>query len=370
MENQRFDIVIVGAGVIGHSIAFRLLRTEPGLKVAVVGDPVNSLMASRAAAGMLAPFCECDQADQFFDFCRASLEKYPSFIQELQKVSEVKVPLSMAGSIMPYKAVEDQWDNRLAFFKDQDIPHEVWTADAVKSRLPYLAEDCGPVLWVEEGQINNRRLHDALTAASKNLGAELIEGNVSGFMHDDTRIECAVTDVGDIESERFVLASGSWSQQLASVLGVSLPMKPIKGQMCRLRVEDNKLPYTVHGFLTYIAPWREGSGFVIGSTMEDDGFNPVVDEQVIRTLINEAAEILPCLKNADLIESWSGMRPAAEDQMPIMGKSARYANLFYSTGHFRNGILQTPNQADYMADSILGNLKDTIQEFSPIRYGL
>ncbi len=370
MDNQRFDIVIVGAGVIGHSIAFRLLRTEPGLKVAVVGDPVNSLMASRAAAGMLAPFCECYQPDRFFDFCRASLEKYPAFIQELQKVSDVKVPLSMAGSIMPYKAVQDQWDNRLSFFKDQNIKHEVWTAASVKSRLPFMADDCGPVLWVEEGQINNRRLHDALVSASGKLGATLIDGNVTGFEHDGTRIESVVTDSGVIESERFVLASGSWSQQLASVLGVSLPLKPIKGQMCRLRVEDNKLPYTVHGFLTYIAPWREGNGFVIGSTMEDDGFNPVVEEQVIRTLISEAAEILPCLKTAPLIESWSGMRPAAEDRMPIMGKSARYFNLFYSTGHFRNGILQTPNQADYMAEAILDQPHEKIPEFVPTRYGL
>ncbi|QPJ62651.1 MAG: FAD-dependent oxidoreductase [Candidatus Nitronauta litoralis] len=370
MDNQRFDIVIVGAGVIGHSIAFRLLRTEPGLKIAIVGDPVNSLMASRAAAGMLAPFCECYQPDRFFEFCRASLEKYPSFVQELQKVSEVKVPLSMAGSIMPYKSVEDQWDNRLAFFKDQNIPHEVWTAESVKSRLPFLAEGCGPVLWVEEGQINNRRLHDALMVASKNLGAAVINANVTGFVHDSTRIDRVVTDSGDIESERFVLASGSWSQQLAGVLGVSLPLKPIKGQMCRLRVEDSKLPYTVHGFLTYIAPWREGNGFVIGSTMEDDGFNPVVEEKVIQKLIEDAAEILPCLKTAPLIESWSGLRPAAEDQMPIMGKSARYSNLFYSTGHFRNGILQTPNQADYMAASILNTLKEPVPEFSPVRYGL
>ncbi len=370
MGTDRFDIIIIGAGVIGHSIAFRLLRTEPELKIALLGDPVNSLMASRAAAGMLAPFCECFQADRFFDFCRTSLELYPGFVQELQKVSQVKVRLSMAGSIMPYKAVEDQWENRLAFFREQKIPHEVWPEKNVRERLPYLAEDSGPVLWVEEGQVNNRSLHTALVSASRQLGATLVDANVTGIVHDTTRIEKVVTPSGEYSGDRFVLASGSWSTQLAEALNVSLPLKPVKGQMCRLQVDDNKLPYTVHGFLTYIAPWREGNGFVVGSTMEDDGFNPVVEERVIRNLIDDAAEILPCLKEAPVIESWSGLRPAAEDLMPIMGKSARYSNLFYSTGHYRNGILQTPHQSDYMSATILNTLKEAVPEFAPARYGL
>lgn len=370
MSHPTCDIAIIGAGVIGHSIAFRLKRTEPALNVAVLGDPVNSLMASRAAAGMLAPFCECSQANRFFRFCRTSLDLYPAFVQELQKVSGVRVPLSMAGSIMPRKAIGDQWEERLAFFREQEVPHEVWTAREVRRRLPYLSEDCGDVIWVGEGQVNNRCLHDALLAASRRLGVAILDQNVTGFIRDGTRIAGAVTDFGEVTAGKYVLASGSWSQQLARVLEVTLPLRPIKGQMCRLRVEDHKLPYTIHGFLTYVAPWREGQGFVIGSTMEDVGFSPVVEEEVIQELIDAAARLLPCLKTAPLIESWAGLRPAAEDRMPVMGPSARYSNLFYSTGHYRNGILQTPHQADYLAAALLGTLKDPIPEFDPFRYGL
>ena len=83
MNNEDFDIVVIGSGVIGHSIAFRLNQDDPQLKIAVLGDSVNSLQASRAAAGMLAPFCECDQADTFFSFCRESLDKFPKFLAEL-----------------------------------------------------------------------------------------------------------------------------------------------------------------------------------------------------------------------------------------------------------------------------------------------
>ena len=370
MGNSNFDIVVIGSGVIGHSIAFRLKQDAPQLKIVVLGDPVNSLQASRAAAGMLAPFCECDRADRFFKFCRESLDKFPEFLKELVFVSEVSVHFSFEGSLMPSSSYQETWEERKVFFASEDIPHEIWSIDKVRQKVPYLSEDCGEVMWVGEGQVNNRQMHDSLMRASKNLGIRVLEANVSGFIRKGSAIASAVTDSGNINGERFVLASGSWSSQLARVLEVSIPLKPIKGQMCRVQLDDHFMDYTLHGKMTYIAPWREGNGFVIGSTMEDRGFDPSIENEVIDRLIANAAEILPCLKTAPLIESWTGLRPAAEDLMPIMGKSWRYDNLFYSSGHYRNGILLTPNQADYMSGIIRDTLDDEIPEFSPSRYNL
>jgi len=370
MGNSNFDIVVIGSGVIGHSIAFRLKQDAPQLKIAVLGDPVNSLQASRAAAGMLAPFCECDRADRFFKFCRESLDKFPEFLKELVSVSEVSVHFSIEGSLMPSSSYQETWEERKVFFASEDIPHEIWSIEKVRQKAPYLSKDCGEVMWVGEGQVNNRQMHDALMQASKNLGIRVLEANVSGFTRKGSAITSAVTDSGHIYGERFVLASGSWSSQLARVLEVSIPLKPIKGQMCRVQLDDHFMDYTLHGKMTYIAPWREGNGFVIGSTMEDRGFDPSIENEVIDRLIANAAEILPCLKTAPLIESWTGLRPAAEDLMPIMGKSWRYDNLFYSSGHYRNGILLTPNQADYMSGIIRDTLDDEIPEFSPSRYNL
>jgi len=370
MKNEEFDIVLIGAGVIGLSIAFRLKRVNKDLKIAVLGDPMNSLMASRAAAGMLAPFGECERADRFFDFCRESLGKYPKFVEELVSASDVPVFFSMQGSLMASGFYGDGWEDRKRFFRQENIPHEVWDPAKVREKAPYLSQSCGEVLWMGEGQVNNRQLHDSLLAAAHALGVIVMEKNVSGFIRDGSGIECAVTSSGVVKGKKFVLAAGSWSQQLGKILDVSLPIKPVKGQMCRVQVDDGLLEYTVHGLLTYIAPWRGGNGFVVGSTMEDRGFDPSIEDEVIEGLIDRASAILPCLREAPLIESWTGLRPAAEDSMPIMGKSVRYQNLYYSTGHFRNGILQTPNQADYVTGIILETLKDEIAEFSPSRYQL
>ena len=328
MPAKTFDVVIIGAGVIGHSIAINLKRSEPGLKISVLGDPMNSLMASRAAAGMLAPFCECQRGDRFFQFCRESLEKYPAFVRELSELSGVRVHLSNAGSVMPAKSLGDQWPERLEFFRQENIPHEVWSVEKVRQKLPHLADDCGEVIWVAEGQVNNRQLHDALVAASSNLGVQVLPSSTTGFQREGSHIQAAVTDAGLVAGAKFVLAAGSWSQPLGEGLGLSLPLKPIKGQMCRVRAEEDRLAYTIHGIMTYVAPWGEGNGFVLGSTMEDDGFNPKIEKDVIQGLIDRAAEILPCLKEAPLVESWAGVRPAAEDLMPIMGPSRRYENLY------------------------------------------
>ena len=325
MKNQHYDIVVVGAGVIGFSIAFRLMRTRPDLKIAVLGDPMNSMMASRAAAGMLAPFGECERADRFFRFCRDSLDKYPEFIEELVSVSGVPVYFSMNGSLMPSSFFKGAWEERKRFFREENIPHEIWEPARVRLKAPYLSASCGEVLWVGEGQVNNRELHDALVTAAHKLGVAVLKNNVTGFIRDGSAIGSAATDSGEVKGKKFVLASGSWSTQLGNRLGVAMPLKPIKGQMCRLEVEDNRLDYTVHGLLTYIAPWRGGQGFVLGSTMEDRGFDPAVEDKVIQDLIRRAAAILPCLRDAPLIESWTGLRPAAEDLMPIMGKSRQYA---------------------------------------------
>jgi len=170
MNTSGFDIVVIGSGVIGHSIAFRLKQDAPQLKIAVLGDPVNSLQASRAAAGMLSPFCECDRADRFFDFCRESLNKFPEFLKELASISEASVHFSFEGSLMPSSSYQETWEERKAFFVSEGVPHEIWSAEKVRQKAPYLSEDCGEVMWVGEGQVNNRQMHDALMRASKNLG--------------------------------------------------------------------------------------------------------------------------------------------------------------------------------------------------------
>ncbi|MFQ5444344.1 MAG: NAD(P)/FAD-dependent oxidoreductase, partial [Nitrospinales bacterium] len=220
MNRWEYDIIVVGAGMIGLSIAFRLKQNAPDLTIAVLGDPMNSLMASRAAAGMLAPFSECDQNDHFLQFCRESLDKYPQFLKEVMFISGLEVYFSDAGAIMPYCLIGNKWQERLEFFKEIGAAHEEWSVSEAHKKLPYLSNSSGKVIWIKEGLVNCRQLHDALATAASKLGVEILNHNVTGFMRHFGTISEAVTDAGLLKGKRFVLAGGSWSNQLGMILGV------------------------------------------------------------------------------------------------------------------------------------------------------
>ncbi|HTL53276.1 MAG TPA: FAD-dependent oxidoreductase [Planctomycetota bacterium] len=381
METKTVDYLIVGSGVIGHGLAFRLKALRPEATIAIAGDPMNSLAASRAAAGMLAPYCESEKDDRFYRFAVASLKRYPAFLQELEKTAGRVVGYSAAGSLMPECQMKERFEPQLAFLKATNVPFELWSQDQARAKLPILAADIGRVAWVPEALVNNRQMHDALQEANRKRGVTMHLGvTVTGFHRDGRRITAVATDHGDLPARQVVLATGSWSGTLADVLGLKLPLKPIKGQMCRLAAPSGKdagggksatpLPYNMHGKLSYIAPWPEQGGWVVGSTQEDRGFEPAIEEDVIQGLVAKAASMVPMLKTLPIVERWTGLRPAAEDRMPVIGKSGRYENLFFSTGHFRNGILLTPMSADYLASVMLGDAVTLIPEFAPGRYDL
>ena len=107
---------------------------------------------------------------------------------------------------MPSSSYQETWEERKVFFASENIPHEIWSAEKVRQKAPYLSEDCGEVMWVGEGQVNNRQMHDSLMRASKNLGICVLEANVSGFIRKTSTITAAVTDSGNIIGQKFVLA--------------------------------------------------------------------------------------------------------------------------------------------------------------------
>ncbi len=389
MDSKAVDTLIVGSGVIGQALAFRLKALRPNASVAVVGDPMQSLAASRAAAGMLAPYCESETDDRFFRFAVASLKRYPDFLRELSGVAGRTIGYNAAGSLMPECQMQERFEPQLTFLKNAGVPYELWSQSEARTRLPVLAADIGRVAWVPEALVNNRQLHDALQEANRRRGVTQHAGVcVSGFHRSGRHLTAAATDHGDLPAKQMVLATGSWSQALAEVLGLHLPIKPIKGQMCRVQAPavgreagaggmggtggtgGEVLPYNMHGKLSYIAPWPDHGGWVVGSTQEDRGFEPAIENSVIEGLVERAASMVPLLKTLPIVERWTGLRPAAEDRMPVIGASGRYDNLYFSTGHFRNGILLTPMSAEYLAGVMLGDAVSLIPEFAPARYDL
>ena len=123
---------------------------------------------------------------------------------------------------MPSSSFQGNWEERLRFFREEKIPHKLWTSKQCRQLAPAISETCGEVVWVGEGQVNNREMHDALLVASRKLGIEIFENNVTGFLYDSSTIEAVVTEKREVRGQKFILASGSWSSQLGDILKIAI----------------------------------------------------------------------------------------------------------------------------------------------------
>ncbi|MFB2837536.1 glycine oxidase ThiO [Floridanema evergladense] len=332
--NRVSDVLIVGGGIIGLSLAIELkLRS---VKVTVLSRNFPEA-ATHAAAGMLAPQAEKIPPSPMLDLCLQSRSIYPDWIRKLEEITGFETGYWSCGILAPvYHAGE------------QLLTDKFWlNQEEIQQHQPGLSSEIVGGWWYpDDGQVDNRALAHVLWMAAQQLGIEVLEGvAVTEFVRENGRIKYVKTAVGDWQAERYVLATGAWSQEL-----LPIPVYPKKGQMLSLRVCSSPQPLNqvLFGDETYIVPRKDGR-IVIGATSENVGFTPENTAAGIQQLLSGATRLYPPLKNLPILEFWWGFRPATPDELPILGTSA-YENLTLATGHYRNGILLAPITALLIAD--------------------
>ncbi|WP_344886714.1 FAD-dependent oxidoreductase, partial [Nonomuraea antimicrobica] len=142
-----------------------------------------------------------------------------------------------------------------------------------------------------------------------------------------------------LEAERVVLAAGAWSAELAEV-----PVRPVKGQIMRLRSPHPLLTRcvrgTVHGSSVYLVPRGDGE-LVVGATQEELGFDTRVTAGGLYELLRDARELVPGVTELEIGDVVAGLRPGTPDNLPLIGPSGT-PGLTYATGHHRGGVLLAP----------------------------
>lgn len=351
------DVLIIGGGVIGLAIAVELrLRS---LSVTVLVRDFQAA-ASHAAAGMLAPQAEQIPPGAMLDLCLLSRSLYPDWIGKIEQISGSSTGYWRCGILAPsYTEANKQRETRgdRSFWLDRE---------AIGHQQPGLGSEVVGGWWYpEDAQVDNRALTVALRAAAQSLGVDIREGvAVEAIAFEQDRVIGVRTADGILHSDRYILATGAWSNQL-----LSIPVSPKKGQMLSVRVpEVGELPLQQVLFApdVYIVPRQDGR-IIIGATVEDVGFAPHNTPAGMQTLLQNAIRVYPELQHYPIYEFWWGFRPATPDELPILGASS-YQNLTLATGHYRNGILLAPVTANLIADAIASQNHPLLKHFHYSRF--
>ncbi|HTG15228.1 MAG TPA: glycine oxidase ThiO [Blastocatellia bacterium] len=363
------DAIIVGGGVIGCSIALKL--AEAGLKVAVIERGRVGCEASRAAAGMLAAQSEATGVGPFFDLCLRSRAMYREFAAHLKDASGIDVEYKDEGMLVVVLEGEDVKEStRWASWQaEAGFPLERLSGSAIGDLEPGVTESAtGAIFIPDDHQVENRRLMDALEVAIKRAGVELVEGKeVTRLLLDRRRIAGVACGTEHFNAGTVVVAAGSWSSALLEPLGLNVEVIPARGQMIAVGGRPCPIKRVLHSSKVYVVPRRDGR-ILIGATIEYAGFQKSVTVDGIHSLLGAATEVVPILKNFEMIESWAGLRPDTADHLPIIGPTG-VENLFLATGHFRSGILLAPITAQLVAEGILsGSVPDELKPFGVERF--
>jgi glycine oxidase len=317
--------------------------------------------ASWAAGGMLA-YCEAGPNPLFRQLAYASASMYPAFVEGLQERSGVDVDFRRAGTIRFFDAAEAAIPDAIQDVIKDAKPLSIGELRALEPSIGYsssaalLAED-----WVDP-----RQLLEALLKTALNLGVHVASGaDVTHLQIEDGKAVAAVTTKTRYAAKVFVNCAGAWAGNWSPI---RVPVRPIKGQMLALlSAGDSIIQHVVRGNGVYVIPRADGR-IVVGSTVEDVGFDKRVDSQTIQRMHQAAAILIPQLGEARIHEDWAGLRPCSPDKLPIMGETS-LEGYFVSTGHYRDGILLAPVSAKLMAQIVSGFESEMdIEAFSPARF--
>jgi glycine oxidase len=390
------DAVVVGGGVIGLSVAREL--GGRGARVVLVERAAQAgAESSWAAAGMLAPQVEADAADAFFAFAAASRDAYPNFARVLEEESGINIELDRTGTLYLAFTETDEEDcaRRFRWQTRAGLHVERLTASEVRELEPQVSARVRSALrFPLDGQVENRLLTLALVRACEARGVRIVtQTEVTAIKVEDGRGATSVeTSRGTIRTAgAVVVAGGAWSSLLPLLrrgkvssdqrgaqdhdqLGsdAACPrIEPVRGQMlCFAPRTPPLVRHVVYSPRGYIVPRRDGR-LLAGTTTEHAGFDKSLTEAGRHMISTCAREIAPAVDALNLSDAWAGLRPRAVDDWPVIGAHGDdVPNLFYATGHYRNGILLAPQTGALVCEMILnqGRVPDMLKPFTPERF--
>jgi glycine oxidase len=345
-----------------------------GVRVQVIDARRPGQGATRASAGVLAPYIEGHEETALRDLGSRSLDLYDAFIDRVRTDSGHPIVYQRNGTMEVALTADDA--DRLsatsAAYWKQGIEARWIAPVAFDDHEPRLSPSAlGALLVPEQGFVGVTGLTNALVAAAERHGARVKPEIGAIRIHRMPAGRIGVQTAGaSWDADRVVLAAGSWSAQIEVEGASPIPVRPIRGQLVQLETDPGALRHVIWHSAGYLVPWPDGT-VLVGATVEDIGFDEGTTDEAIRGLREMAARLVPSLAGATMIEARAGLRPRGADDLPVVGPSATLAGLIYATAHYRNGVLLAPLTAELVKLLVLDRAVDpSLRVLFPSRAGL
>jgi glycine oxidase len=353
-KRTSYDAVIVGGGVIGLACGWR--AAQRGLGVCVVERDRVAAGATGVAAGMLAPVGEATWGEEnLLELALASARAWPEFAAEFEAESGLAAAYRQTGAL--HVALDrdeaEELRRRHGLHTSLGLASEWLPARRCRELEPGLAPACtGGLLAPEEAAVDPRALAEALAAALRAAGGELLEDSeVTGLLSEGGNARgVALAGGEELEAGAVVLAAGCWSGAAEWLPPEARPpVRPVKGQILTLRgTSSGQISERIVAGERFYAVPRDDGRLVLGATVEERGFDTAVTAGGVLELLREGYRALPEIAELELVEAVAGLRPGTPDNAPLIGPGA-LGGLILATGHYRSGVLLAPVTADAVA---------------------
>ena len=336
--------IIIGAGVSGLSAALRLLQRDCPVtlldRCAVGGE------SSWSGGGILSPLLPWDYAEPVSALALRSMAAYAAWVADIEAISGLDAELWPCGMLALDVASPEQalaWCTAHGMAALRDYPD-----------TPNTLRD-GNHIWLPGvAQVRNPRLVAALRAAVVQLGGAIHEHcPAMGVVTQNRRVTGVQTATETFQADSVVLATGAWSGLGLAELAATPKIRPIRGQMLLFKLEPGVLNTVLFRHGLYLIPRRDGH-VLVGSTIEDAGFDKTTDDATRQRLHADAAALLPQLAELQPVQHWAGLRPGSPDNIPVIDRHPDFDNVFINTGHFRYGVTMAPASAELLVSLMDG----------------
>ncbi|OEH92953.1 glycine oxidase ThiO [Bacillus solimangrovi] len=364
---KKYEVIIVGGGVIGCSIAFYL--SKAGKKVLLLEKDQIGLKSSSAAAGMLGVQAELKEFSPIYPLARRSALLFPDLHQELKELTGIDIGYRVNGAMKPALSDDEfaQFSKTAAWQQAQGETAQMLSTSDTLSLEPSLSESIkGAIYFPNEAQVSPYPLVRAFAMGAIRYGAKIEEAQeVLEVVRDGQEVTSVITSNGSYKADHVVVATGVWGNNPAISHSNNLELYPLKGEALSLKVSTPILHTTVFTESCYLTP-KTADEIYIGATEKPYCYDTTPTVNGIHQLLNTAKCLLPALGEAKIDRMWAGLRPTTPDHMPYISKAPNIDNLWYAFGHHRNGILLSAITGEIITSFIDGEEYDLdLTAFTP-----